>query len=252
MADAVDAREAAPAPPMSKASAPPSMPQVSIEYTPTEPATSPRMMEVPVNDGRWTQADFDALVRKAAQAFNNKDIDRLRQWEIEDAVQREKEAHERSIKEWEARFAAQELKDHHDIPPGPPPSGTSSMRVLPDVHAALRQNDPSRATHSQPVLKKAPPSMGRPMPAGFYSDTNEPPRIGTPVQPPPPTTSRPEAAQFPGLNLPLAATPMTPSHPPRPPIEALPKYASMETSPGANKHPLEQPAQACSTQGFST
>ena len=52
MADAVDAHEAAPAPPMSKASAPPSMPQVSIDDTPTEPATSPRMTEVPVNDGR--------------------------------------------------------------------------------------------------------------------------------------------------------------------------------------------------------
>ena len=116
------------------------------------------------------------------------------------------------------------------------------MRALPDVHAALRQNDPSMATYSQPVLKKAPPSTGRPMPAGFYSD-REPPRIGTPVQPPPPTTSRPEAAQAQCLNLPLAATPMTPSHPPRPPIDALPKYASMETSPSANKHPLEPPAQ---------
>ena len=116
------------------------------------------------------------------------------------------------------------------------------MRVLPDVHAAFRQNDPSMATHSQPVLKKAPPSMGRPMPKGFYSD-KEPPRNGTPVQPPPPTTPRPEAAQVPGLSLPLAATPMTPSHPPCPPVEALPKYASMETSQGANKHPLEPPAQ---------
>ena len=68
MADAVDAHEAAPAPPMSKASVPSSMPPVSIDDTPTEPATSPRMMEVPVNDGRWTQAECDALVRKAAQA----------------------------------------------------------------------------------------------------------------------------------------------------------------------------------------
>ena len=118
------------------------------------------------------------------------------------------------------------------------------MRVLPDVHAALRQNDPSMATHSQPVLKKAPPSTGGPMPAGFYSDRGP----HTPMQPPPPATSRPatsrpEAAQAQCLNLPLAATPMTPSHPPRPPIEALPKYPSMETSPSANKHPLEQPAQ---------
>ena len=92
MADAIDAHEAAPAPPMSKASAPPSMPPVSIEDTPTEPATSPRTIEVPVNDGRWTQAEYDAC--KAAQAFNTWDIDQLRMWEIEDAVQREKEAHE--------------------------------------------------------------------------------------------------------------------------------------------------------------
>ena len=62
------------------------------------------------------------------------------------------------------------------------------MRVLPSVHAALRQNDPSMVTGSQPLLKKAPPSTGRPMPKGFYSD-KQPPRIGTaPVQPPPPST----------------------------------------------------------------
>ena len=225
MADAVDAHEVAQAPTTSKASSPPSLPAVSIDDTPTEPATSPRMMEVPVNDGRWTQAEYAALVRKAAQAFNNRDIDRLRQWEIEDAVQREKEAHERSVKEWEARIAFQTLPDHHGTPRGPPPAGTSSMRALPDVHAALRQNDPSKATHSQPVGKKAPPSTGRPMPSGFYSD-KEPPRIGTQVQPPPPATSSPAAAQ--GLNPPLAATPMTPSHPPRLAIDALPKHPSME------------------------
>ena len=232
------------------------MPAVSIEDTPTEPATSPRVTEVPVqrwaqelqlptlehgpreeperfatryilNDGTMTQETYDALLRKAAQTFNNQDMER----ELDDAMAREYEAHQRSIKEWEARVTAQELKDHHDIPRGPPPAGTSSMRALPDVHAALRQNDPSKATHSQPVVKKAPPSTGRPMPAGFYSD-KEPPRIGTLVQPPPPATSRPDEAQ--GLNLPLAATPMTPSHPPRPPIEALPKHPSMETSSGAN------------------
>ena len=112
------------------------------------------------------------------------------------------------------------------------------MRALPDVHEALRQNDPRMASHSQPVVKKTPPSTGRPMPSVFYSDA-EPPRIGAPVQPPPPAAQRPAEAQ--GLNLPLAATPMTPSHPPRPPIEALPKHPSMETSPCANKHPLEPP-----------
>ena len=65
---------------------------------------------------------------------------------------------------------ARNLSDHSDIPRGPPPTGTSSMRALPDVHAALRQSDPSMAAHSQTVVKKAPPSMGRPMPPGFYSD----------------------------------------------------------------------------------
>ena len=114
------------------------------------------------------------------------------------------------------------------------------MRALPDVHAALRQSDPSMAAHSQPVVKKAPPSMGRPMPPVFYSD-KEPPRIGTQLQPPPPPTSRPDAAH--GLNLPLATTPVTPCHPPRPPIDALPKHPSMETGTGANKHPLEPPVQ---------
>ena len=216
------------------------MQTVSIDDTPTEPATSPRLMEVPVNDGRWTEAEYAALVRRAAQSFNNRDMDQLRRWELEDAMQREHEAHERSVKEWERRIAARELPDHHDIPRGPPPAGTSSMRALPQLHAALRQSDPSMAAHSQPVVKKAPPSTGRPIPSGFYSD-KEPPRIGTSAQPPPPATSRPDAAQ--GLNLPLAATPMTPCHPPRPPIDALPKHPSMETGTGANKHPLEPPVQ---------
>ena len=53
MADAVHAHEAAPAPPMSTASAPPSMPPVSMEDTPTQPATSPRTIEVPVR--RWIE-----------------------------------------------------------------------------------------------------------------------------------------------------------------------------------------------------
>ena len=81
MADAIDAHETQQAPPTSKASGPPSMRTVSIDDTPTEPATSPRMMEVPVNDGRWTQAEYAALVRRAAQSFENRDIDRLRRWD---------------------------------------------------------------------------------------------------------------------------------------------------------------------------
>ena len=161
MADAVDAHEAMQAPPTSKAAGPPSMPAVSIEETPTEPAISPRTIEVPINDGRWTQAEYAALVRRASQSFDNRDIDQLRRWELEDAMQREHETHERSVKEWESQIAARNLPDHRDIPRGPPPTGTSSMRVLPDVHAALRQSDPSMAAHSQPVVKKAPPSTGR-------------------------------------------------------------------------------------------
>ena len=103
MADAVDAYEAAPAPPMSKAPSLQPTRAVSIDNTPTEPATSPRMMEVPVqrwvdelrlpireigpreeperfvsrvvlNDGRWTEEEHEALLRKAAQAFNYRDM----------------------------------------------------------------------------------------------------------------------------------------------------------------------------------
>ena len=90
-----------------------------------------------VNDGRWTAEEFDALLRKARQAFNNRDMER----EFQEAAQRERELHERIIKEWEAQIAAQEIKDHPDIPRGPTPVGTSSVRVLPNVHEALRQND---------------------------------------------------------------------------------------------------------------
>ena len=150
----------------------------------------------------------------------------------------EHEAHQRSIQEWEAKLQAREL-DNAALPSGPAPQGTSSMRVLPNVHDALRQNDPKTTSFSQPVVKKAPPTLGRPRPSAFYSGA-EPPRIGAPVQPPPPAAPRP--AVVPSVELPLAVTPMTPSHPPRPPLSALPKYPSMETSSCANKHPLEQPA----------
>ena len=118
MADAVDAHEAAQAPPMSKASGPPSVPAVSIDDTQTKPAMSPRVTEVPVqrwapelqlptlehgprekperfatryilNDGTMTQEAHDALLRKAAQAFNNQDMER----ELDNAMAREREAH---------------------------------------------------------------------------------------------------------------------------------------------------------------
>ena len=43
-----------------------------------------------LNDGRWSEAEHEALLRKAVQAWNYRDMNR----ELEDAVQREKEAHE--------------------------------------------------------------------------------------------------------------------------------------------------------------
>ena len=118
------------------------------------------------------------------------------------------------------------------------------MRALPDVHEALRQNDPSKAPGSQPVLKKAPPTTGRGRPAAFYSG-DEPPRIGTaPVQPPPPPKPvNPWDVQPQGIFHPPTATPMTPGNPPRPPVEALPKPMPAGTSQATHKHPLPQPAQ---------
>ena len=261
MADAVDEYEAAQAPPQSKAS----MPAVYHEEVPTEPATSPRsqVTEVPVlpthieelrlpsreygphpeperfvtrwaSRGGYTQEEWEAYFRKHRQAWSNHDMEKERQ----QAEAAEHEAHQWSIQEWEAKVKAREL-DNAALPCGPTPEGTSSMRALPDVHEALRQNDPKMTSYSQPVVKKAPPTLGRSRPSAFYSDA-EPPRIGAQtVQPPPPAAPRPVDAS--STNLPLAATPMTPSHPPRPPKEALPKYPSMETSSCASKHPLEPP-----------
>ena len=117
MADAVDEFEAANAAPQ--------------EEVPTEPATSPRtqIQEVPVrrdyveelqlpsleygprpeperfatryilNDGTMSQDAYDELTRKAAQSFNNRDMEIERQ----QAEAAEHEAHQRSIQEWEAR-----------------------------------------------------------------------------------------------------------------------------------------------------
>ena len=95
--------------------------------------------------------------------------------ERQQAEAAEYEAHQRSIQEWEARVKVQDL-DNPAIPCGPTPEGISSTRALPDVHEALRQNDPRMASFSQPVVKKAPPSSGRPMPCVFQSDA-VPPRI---------------------------------------------------------------------------
>ena len=206
MADVVDAAQAqAPAPPVTKAAPPQSTMHSSIDDTPTEPATSPRTigsqvrewrveLQLPtgeigpreeperyatrfiLNDGQWTPEEHEEALRKAAQAGNYQAWNR----EIREAALREKREHDRSVEEWKAQVKSQGFEDHAAIPWGPPPKQTSSMRALPEVHEALRQNDPSKAPGSQPVLKKPPPTTGRPMPAGFYS--GEPPRIGTAPQ----------------------------------------------------------------------
>ena len=209
------------------------------EEVPTEPAISPRdsVLEVPVNDGQWTADEYAKIIRDARNLHT---MDQAIQQQIlqrQQAQAAEHEAHERSIRAWEAQLQAQGL-DAPSLPSGPPPQGISSQRVLPKVHEALRQNDPSVTSYSQPAVKKAPPTCGRPMPSVFYSET-EPPRIGSGVQPPPPAAPRPKGV--PSIALPLAETPMTPSHPPRPPLSALPKHPSMETSSSANKHALDPP-----------
>ena len=204
----------------------------SLEYGP-RPEPERFAIRFVLNDGSLPQEEYEELARKAAQAFNNRDMERERQQE--EAA--EQEAHERSIKEWEAQMKAKGM-DHPAIPSGPTPQGISSQRVLPRVHEVLRQNDPRGTWHSQPAVKKAPPTSGRPMPSVFHSES-EPPRIGSGVPPPPPAAPRPKVV--PSIEPPLAATPMTPSHPPRPPLSALPKHPSMETSSCASKHALEPP-----------
>ena len=96
------------------------------------------------------------------------------------------------------------------VPAGPPVgiSTETRPRALPNFHQGLRATDP-KAPSLQPVVSKKPPhSTGRPLPKGFHRG-DEPPRIGTgAVQP------------LPQPQLP-AATPMTPAHPPRPPLSAF-------------------------------
>ena len=69
MADAVDAREAAQAPPNSETP----VLAVLVDDAPTEPAVSPRMREVPVNDGRWTTEEYAELMFYIAQELHERD-----------------------------------------------------------------------------------------------------------------------------------------------------------------------------------
>ena len=136
-----------------------------------------------VNDGQWTEEEHAAHLHKAARAVN------LRAWnrEAREEAERHNREYARGMAEWQDRVQAMDLQTRPSVPQGPPPKGVSSMRALPNVHEALRQNDPSKAPASQPILpKKAPPTTGRSRPSVFYSG-DEPPRIGSaPGQPPPP------------------------------------------------------------------
>ena len=176
------------APPVTKAQPPviqepPAVP-ISVDDTPTEPATSPRHadpevqewavdLQLPtreygpreepeqyatrfiVNEGQWTPEEHEQVLRKASQAVNAKYWNR----EAREAAERANREYAQSMADWKTRVDALGLKAHPAVPQGPPPKGVSSMRVLPDVHDALRQHGPtSKAPASQPILpKKAPP-----------------------------------------------------------------------------------------------
>ena len=154
-------------------------------------------------------------------------------WERERREEAEREAkeHWEASQRWQAQVVSAGFISDPNVPVGLPPMGINTdprPRALPDVHQALRANNPKAPT-SQPVIaKKAPPSTGRPLPRAFYRE-DEPPRICTgTVQP------------LPQPQLPTA-TPMTPTYPPRPPLSALPQPVADPRAP--LKHPLPQPAQ---------
>ena len=125
MADAAQA--GAPAPPVTKAAPPRStMPSSSIDDTPTEPATSPRMidpqaadpwaveLQLPtkeigpreeperyvtrfiVNECLWTPEEHEGQLYKASQAWNYKQWNR----EAREAAERHNEEFNRSMEEW--------------------------------------------------------------------------------------------------------------------------------------------------------
>ena len=70
-----------------------------------------------------------------------------------EAAKRHNQEFNCSMEEWKAQVESQGFKDHPAIPFGPPPKETSSMRVLPDVHDALRQTVPRLQGRSQSSRK---------------------------------------------------------------------------------------------------
>ena len=97
----------------------------SLEYGP-RPEPERFATRFVLNDGTLPQEEYEELARKAAQAFNNCDMEKQRQR----AQNAEHEAHEQSIREWDAQIKAQGL-DAPALPSGPPPQGVyfhESMR----------------------------------------------------------------------------------------------------------------------------
>ena len=96
-------------------------------------------------------------------------------WDRErrDEAERANREHMAAAQRWQAQMIEQGLMTHPNAPVGPKPPGVSTetrLRALPDVHQALRANDP-KAPHSQPVVaKKAPPTTRR---GAFQNASNE-------------------------------------------------------------------------------
>ena len=163
------------------------MPQVPQEppirdedEVPTEPATSPRQVdpqacEWPVqfqpvqsracgpqpelerypnpyvmNYGQLTPEQHEVDLHNAQQAVSAQARDRERQEEAE----RENRERECQREQWQAQMKAAGFLES-SVPHGPPPKGISSARALPQVHQALRENDPTpQAPSTKPALPK--------------------------------------------------------------------------------------------------
>ena len=236
MADLVDAAEAAaPAPPLTKAPSPESMRTVSIDDTPTEPATSPRVIEV----GLTEPASIDGK-RRYKDGTTVIGIER-----IESVVKQNygRKKHMNGVsKNGKLRLIAKAsriIQAFH--------VARLQRRLRPCVFCPMSMKLSVRTIllwlqgRNQSSRKLRHPREGRCRKVstltrnlqGLVQHQCSPCRHRRP---------RPWEAQPPGVSLPLAATPMTPGHPPRPPVEALPKQMPMEIQ-ATNKHPVESSSQ---------
>ena len=144
--------------------------------------------------------------------------------------------------EWKREVESRGFKDHPSVPYGPPPKGISSMRALPEVHDALRQNDPSKLKHHSRAFQRKP--LQQQAGVGQQLSIQEMNLQGLVLQLR--SLHRHQGQRLHGmfkLKDPPAAAPVTPGHPPRPPIEALPQPIPEVAIQATHKHPRPQPAQ---------